>query len=308
MKGWKRIGKIILFFLFSVTVWQTKDCHVQAAGANISIKTDNATIKKGDIFYIVITVDSSEEMSGFEGYFSYNQSVMKYITGGTVSSGNDDEFSISDTNRKEASTEFKYSIQFKARREGSSSIALKSPYGVYRAEDSTKMPVASNVLNILVVKEPMAASTPEGTVSEGIIEENQASPEPSVSELPQDGEAVFQTEIPMDDEIIIEESFGETAPEETAANREVARQDDGLSATLTIFLLIFSIVLLIAIVIGLIMMKNQSYEEEEQWNSEEVWEQEEDVPEEKADDLKEPAESLEEIEKRLDKKRYWLKK
>ncbi len=314
MIGCKRIGKIILFFLICFMAWQMQVCGADAAGANISIEADTTTITKGDIFYVIITVDSTEEMSGFEGYFSYNQSVMKYITGGTVSSGNDDEFSISDMNREESSTELKYSIQFKARRAGSSTIALKSPYGVYCAEDSGKMSVASNVLNVLVVKEPRPTATVEpSNVPEGQEEmeppPGQPEDEPDSSLEPGDvpeGDVLPEKEIPSEEERDLE---GEVSTKVETPSEELMSESE-VSTTVIVFLLIFSSCLLIAIIIGLIFMRKQSIEEEEQWSSSEIWDEneQEEETEEKIEDSTETMESLEDIEKRLEKKRYWLRK
>lgn len=343
MKNRKKLGKIILFFLICLTALQINVCHADAAGANISIKADTNKIKKGDIFYLIITVESAEGMSGFEGYFSYNQSVMKYITGGTVSSGNDDEFSISDTNREDGSTELKYSIQFKARRAGSSTISLKSPYAVYSAEDSSKMPVASNVLNILVVTENL--ETTEVEESQTDVKENQTKKEDALEEnqgkdmeppdtpgeggveppdtLGEGGMEPITT--PKEDGIESPEKFedGQIYPSEQPVSEEMdflkdsreaqkevsTNEKKDVTTTVIIFALIFAICLLVAIIIGLILIKKQTFEEEETWSLEELWEEnQKEIPEEKAEDSIEAEESLEDIERRLEKKRYWLRK
>ena len=88
MRGRFRTGCIILFLLFAGCI--CADSHAQAAVAQITIQQSREDIVKGDTFYVVITVRSDEDMNGFEGYFSYNQNVMQYITGGSVASGNDD--------------------------------------------------------------------------------------------------------------------------------------------------------------------------------------------------------------------------
>lgn len=328
MKSWKKIGKILLFFLICFITWQAETCDVDAAGANISIKTDTSTVTKGDIFYVIITVESTEALNGFEGYFSYNQSVMKYVTGGTVSSGNDDEFSISDLNREESSTELKYSIQFKARKAGSSTIALKSPYGVYGVEDSGKMSVASNILNILVVKKPV--ETPD--IGSGLSDEKESSEKPKEegiepSNTPGYGDVDFgknpediskesmepveePVEEPMEESVEepVEPTEDVVEPSQENANpsEETPYEKD---TTVIVFLLLFSVCLLIAIIIGLVSMKKQAIEEEEQWKAEDAWDEdrEEEILEETYNSTNE-GESLEEIEKRLEKKRYWLRK
>lgn len=178
MKRWNRLGWVLGCLLMMGAGWMMEGKAACAAGANISIQTDNHTIRSGETFYVVITVTSSEEMSGFEGYFTYNQSVMKYVTGGSVSSGNDDVFSITDTNRENPSTKLKYSIQFKARKSGSSTIQLKSPYHVYRSEDNTNMSVAFNTLNLLIVKKKDAVSG-ENASGEGNKDSQESAPEKS---------------------------------------------------------------------------------------------------------------------------------
>lgn len=141
------IGGCVLLLLLAVGMTEKR---VTAAGATITIETDRSTITKGERFYLLITVTSSEAMNGFEGYFSYDSRLMKYITGGSVASGNDDTFHISDVQREEGSTELKYSICFQARKRGDCSIRLQTPYAVYRAEDSSQMSVASNGMNLVI--------------------------------------------------------------------------------------------------------------------------------------------------------------
>lgn len=180
MRGWRRIGKWLLFLLLCSAGWHVGSSTTCAAGANVFVTTDVNPVVKGDIFYVMVTVTSTEEMSGFEGYFSYNQSVMKYMTGGSVSSGNDDVFSISDTDRETSSSTLKYSIQFKARRSGSSTVELKSPYTVYSALTSEKMSVAYNSMNIRVLSKKQAekqqAAGVEGTGNPSGNEDGEDSP------------------------------------------------------------------------------------------------------------------------------------
>ena len=155
-----------LLLLFGCLSFKMEYRTASAAGANVSIQSDVNPVVQGEIFYVIITVTSDQELNGFEGYFSYNQGVMKYITGGSVSSGNDDEFSITDTNREEASCTLKYSIQFKARRSGSSTIALKSSSSIYSAQDSAKLSVASDCFNIRVLSKKEARQQAGGAVDE----------------------------------------------------------------------------------------------------------------------------------------------
>lgn len=156
-----------------------------AAGATVSISTKNTTVVKGDTVYVVIRVSSDEAIKGFEGYFTYDSRVLQFITGGNITSGNDDAFKIDDTDRSSSSTEITYSVKFKARKAGSSTISLRKPYQIYSDdENSSKMSVSYNSLNILVRKKAM--TTPEKTAQPS--GEEPESPEVKTSAVPESSE------------------------------------------------------------------------------------------------------------------------
>lgn len=151
----RKISKVI-YILSAVVLliaaggmWRTE--HAMAASASISVTTESNKVAKGDNVYVIITVRSTDLIGGFKGSFTYDSSVLKYITGGSVMSGNDDEFYLTDTDRDTGVKKIKYVVKFKARQKGSVSIHLKKPYSVYSSDDSSEMSVAFNSLNIMVV-------------------------------------------------------------------------------------------------------------------------------------------------------------
>lgn len=337
MKGWRKIGKCLLLLLLCSISWKTDYSTASAAGADVSIITDANPVVSGEIFYVMITITSSQEMSGFEGYFSYNQNVMKYITGGSVSSGNDDTFSISDTDRENGSSTLKYSIQFKARRSGSSTIELKSPYSIYSAEDSEKMSVAYDSLNIRVLSKKEAREqqqTGSGT-AEPDKEEEQPEDEKKPAdfaenqledkERPDPATSGLQTELPQGTEDVPEittnqkeggydepfdADFGEAGDDVSSlendqpeGNLTEAGQGSGLSQTVCITVIIIAGICLI--LIGIVFVKMGR---EDKWEAgeENEYEQENIETEEVAEENIQ--ESLAEIERRLEQKRRWLKK
>ena len=123
MKSRFRKWFIFLFLVFAGCLMMKTEA--QAAVAQITIQKSQQDIVKGDVFYVIVTVTSDEEINGFEGYFSYNQNVMQFITGGSIASGNDDEIHIKDLDRDTGTQKIKYSLQFRARKAGASSVALK---------------------------------------------------------------------------------------------------------------------------------------------------------------------------------------
>lgn len=147
----KRVFGILLFcvFLFAFAAGGKK---AEAAGASVDIDTKSKTVVKGDTLYVVITVESTEAIQGFQGYFSYDNRYLRFVTGGSVVHGNDDEFEIEDMDRDSSATKIKYSIKFKARKKGSCTIALKQPYNVIADDDSdTKMSVSHSDLNLVIM-------------------------------------------------------------------------------------------------------------------------------------------------------------
>lgn len=138
-----------LLFCMGMTAGQINPAKAQAAGANVIIATKNNTVTQGDTVYILVTVSSSENMKGLEGYFTYDNRYLQFVTGGSVVHGNDDAFQIADADRSSGTTKIKYSIKFKARKKGNTTIALKKPYQVLD-EEGNKMSVSYNALNIVV--------------------------------------------------------------------------------------------------------------------------------------------------------------
>lgn len=185
-----------LFLLMAVCAAGTGR-SASAAGASVSISTKNNRVVSGDTVYVVITVKSSEAISGFEGYFSYDNRVLQYETGGSVISGNDDEFSVSDVNRSTGVTSIKYSVKFRARKAGSTTIALKKPYSVYRAEDSAKMSVSYNSLNIVVTREPDASPAVKATPQPTAVPSSAAQQQPGTVLPPKQSPSVSGAPAPQ---------------------------------------------------------------------------------------------------------------
>ena len=91
--GIRAAGYIILLLLICVCGWES---HASADCADIKITTKQQVVSKGDTVYVMITVTSTTAMSGFEGFFTYDNTVLQFQTGGSVVYGNDDAFQISD--------------------------------------------------------------------------------------------------------------------------------------------------------------------------------------------------------------------
>lgn len=135
----------------------------QAASARVSISSSGQKVQVGESVYVIITITSSDSMTGFEGFFSYDNKVLQFVTGGSVVHGNDDEFQISDINRAVGSTTLKYSIKFNARAQGVCNISLKKPYGIYGSSTSDKLSASYDDTTIHVVAAGAKTATPKKT-------------------------------------------------------------------------------------------------------------------------------------------------
>ncbi len=181
----RRMLGIVLEMAVILTIgFMTNGTRASADGAAVSIQTRNTTVTEGDTVYVLITVKSSQGLSGFEGHFPYDNRVLQFQTGGSVVYGNDNEFRIEDVERDSTVKQIKYSIKFQARREGSTTITLQKPYNVFGESTSEKLSVSYNALTIVVKKKDSSdtatpAPAPQGTQEGQPVVSPSAQPSPS---------------------------------------------------------------------------------------------------------------------------------
>ena len=304
----------------------------QAAMAQISLQKSADEIVKSDTFYVVITVAADEEITGFDGYFSYDQDIMQYITGGSVSSGNDDEIHVKDLDRETGTKKIKYSLQFKARKAGSCTVALKKCRKIQTAEGSAKMSIGSASLGIQVLsrmeykarhteaplptdasgKPELSAADADASTQTGNTGVDEPAAEAGTPEssdqgiTPETGTATGQPEQGM-----LQENA--TEPDSPAAIVSSLPEDTrktqcflGLTKGICIVILCLALAGFVMVMI-LLRSALKPVDDWEEENMEEdggtVESQTED-----ADISGEPGLSMEEIEKRLEEKRRWLRK
>lgn len=181
-----RMGRLLLgvlpvFFCLLLLGMPVK--RAEAASATISISTKNTDAVIGDEVYVIITVKSSELIKGFKAYFTYDNRILRFVTGGSVVHGNDDEFLVDDTERTVSATKITYSVKFIARGRGSTSISLKKGFEVTADNDTSSNLSISYTPLVVVVKENQAEETtsPKKTKEpkETATTEVSASPTPS---------------------------------------------------------------------------------------------------------------------------------
>lgn len=314
MKGrfrrWFIIGFLVFAGCFMMKV------RTQAAVAQITIQKSQQEIVRGDTFYVIVTVASDEEINGFEGYFSYNQNVMQFITGGSVASGNDDEIHIKDLDRETGTQKIKYSLQFRARKAGTSSVALKRYRQIKKAEEDTKLSVGAASLEIEVISRKAYQNKIEKQEKQQDFQRPEEKPEEEPTESPMasapaDDLPEYTSDMEENNDEVVEDSSLQptTVTSETAEN---PKEPVGLTRGICIVILCLAVIGFVIVAVLLVNAFKEAGTEEER--SEADWtedpeNQDLDMDSEDWDvDPDDQEKRLNEIEKRLEEKRRWLRK
>lgn len=328
MSGRFRRWGMIAFVVFAGFI--CRENTAQAAMAQISLQKSADEIVKSDIFYVVITVAADEEITGFDGYFSYDQDIMQYITGGSVSSGNDDEIHVKDLDRETGTKKIKYSLQFRARKAGSCTVALKKCRKIQTADGSAKMSIGSASLGIQVLsrKEYKARHTeapfpadasdnPESPASDtdesiqtGDIGGDEPTAEAAGTQEPPDQGITSETGMAtgQPDQEMMQGNSSTTEPPAATASALPgdARNTQGFLG-LTKGICIVILCLALAGFVMVMILLRSALKPVDDWG--ENMEDDSTVESEPEEDIPEETElSMEEIEKRLEEKRRWLRK
>lgn len=188
--GFSRVLLWILLFCVPCIFWSVHEIQAEAASASITVQARDEKLVEGDSVYVLVTISSMEDIYGFEGYFSYDSRYLKFLSGGKLVHGNDDEFHIQDVERSTGTNKIIYSIRFKARKAGSTSVELRKPYHVL-GKGNTKMSVSYDGINMLIVEKSKQSVSPQPVATEDTwIETKEPATEepesPPPSRLPQD--------------------------------------------------------------------------------------------------------------------------
>ena len=313
MKSRFRKWFIFLFLVFAGCLMMKTEA--QAAVAQITIQKSQQDIVKGDVFYVIVTVTSDEEINGFEGYFSYNQNVMQFITGGSIASGNDDEIHIKDLNRDTGTQKIKYSLQFRARKAGTSSVALKRYRQIKKAEEDTRLSVGSASLEIEVIsqkeyeakiKKQEKQQAPVQAEEEQVEESTEL---PEVS-MPAMNPSDQPSETDSGDDVVTDAA---TLPAATSGEAENPEESGGLTKGICIVILCLAVAgfIIVAALLANTLKEAEADKEAEEADPIESPERPDQAVEDENRDEMSPADQekrLNEIEKRLEEKRRWLRK
>ena len=129
-----------------------------ASSASIEFSMDAETVRVDDVIEVTLTLSADIVPGQFEGYISYNDDVLEYVTGPDTIAGGEGILKINDLEPDARYNVRKYELFFKATRIGTSDIAMRGTPEVYEAEMGYLMSVSSAPLTIKVQASMKASS------------------------------------------------------------------------------------------------------------------------------------------------------
>ena len=149
----KRFAKTLLCFL-TIAALLSIFFVVNVSAASTTIAFSTNTVKPGDNVAVTIRVNGDEEIYSASISLTYNTSILKYVSGADVSSGN--QLKIEDNSTQ--GNKLTYTINFTAVTEGSATFSATSVYSGISLNEVTKN--ASATLTVKNSSTPATTTTP----------------------------------------------------------------------------------------------------------------------------------------------------
>ncbi len=190
MKGRNRkkiaLSLVGLLFLLCFGMAATGN-EALAASAVVSLTTGEDEVLKGDVFSVMVTVESAEDIGNVEMFVVFDSSCVSFIDNGKYTIGGDGLVLISDWEESKSSTRKKYALEFKAKRAGSCKFSVGDQPAVFLADSEEQMSVSSVNMSVTVIKKNA------DTESEDMIQDIEVTENPVLDER-EDAETVIESE------------------------------------------------------------------------------------------------------------------
>lgn len=116
-----------------------------AVSAAMNLTVSKEEIELYDTFSVVLTIESSEDVGDVDACISFDSDKLEFISGGAFVTGGDGVVLILDKDSGIESAEKKYTMKFKAKKNGEAGIWIETS-SLYAALDGIKMSVSRNQL------------------------------------------------------------------------------------------------------------------------------------------------------------------
>lgn len=138
-------------------IWFFPMESVWAESATLELNVLNQEIRAGDEFEIELLVTTDVTLGDFEGYLTYDENLIEFVTGASCITGGGGMLKIEDIGASKTNTTRRYLLRFQALQQGQGEIAFYDTPMVYAYETGLTMSVLSNTL-MLVTLPPLGAS------------------------------------------------------------------------------------------------------------------------------------------------------
>lgn len=204
----RKIKHLIMCIIIAlcITVGLKAPIDVKATSATLTFTADNKSVSVGDTFYVVVILDSSDTIGGFEGYVSYNSDLVEFIEGGNFVNGGGGLLRIYDMDSTDAVSTKKYSLKFKAKKVGDCVFDTSDAPAVYNADDD-ELSVSSNTLTISISNSQSLSSNNNLSkllISPGTLDQAYNNDVTSYKvEIPYEDDMLFISAEPEDEESVV---------------------------------------------------------------------------------------------------------
>lgn len=131
---------------------------VYASSASIDFSCDSDSVRVGDVVEVTLTITADVAPGDFEGYISYDDNRLQYVTGPECMTGGEGILKIRDEEPGSTDNVRKYTMYFKAVKIGSCTVAMRGTPEIYEADAGYLMSVSSNELSIEINADIKASS------------------------------------------------------------------------------------------------------------------------------------------------------
>lgn len=146
-------------FVCFLAIFVRQEIDAQASSAAIDFSCSADAIRVGDVISVNLEISADVVPGAFEGYISYNDNVLEYVTGPECMAGGEGILRIMDEGI-DAGIQLtrKYVLYFKAVKIGSCDISMRGNPEIYEAEMGYLMSVSSGTLTLDVLPDVKASS------------------------------------------------------------------------------------------------------------------------------------------------------
>lgn len=153
MKKW---CGIVLFFVSMLFLPMT----AKASSGIVQFSSTKSEVAKGDTITVVCQINTTDEFVDTVFAIRYDDNILTFLSGGKKVTGGDGVLQVFSTGNTQATTKKTFSLQFKAKKKGTTLISLEGAAKVTDA-DGNAFSMSSNDLSVTVVKKGSQVTSTE---------------------------------------------------------------------------------------------------------------------------------------------------